>query len=216
MSGQLGGLTPGSFILECRAEEGFNLVARETIIITGDFPPGFNGFPGAAGGNLGGQRLVDADDVFGDDVRITDIVLTELGSQTLLIDIIRGLCSDNDPMTVDTDEPFTFNDYILSIQNGSTEPLDVVTVTISIPSLGASATQQFGIDLPAESEGTLQGRFTDSPGGVKQLAGTGITLTAGTHDVFFTVVLSKALTGELVTISDGQTFTFDNVDNCGM
>jgi hypothetical protein len=57
MSGQIGGLTPGSYVLECRSQQGFNLRDRVTVIVSGTAPNGFTGFPGAAGGNLGGGRL---------------------------------------------------------------------------------------------------------------------------------------------------------------
>ena len=58
-SGVLGGVAPGSFMLECRAPQGFNLVARKHFKVTGAVPEGFDGFPGAAGGNLGGGVIVD-------------------------------------------------------------------------------------------------------------------------------------------------------------
>jgi hypothetical protein len=59
MSGVLGGLLPGSYILECRGPQGFNLVDRVSINVTGSAPSGFTGFPGAAGGNLGGGVITD-------------------------------------------------------------------------------------------------------------------------------------------------------------
>ena len=57
MSGRVGGLNIGSYLMECRVEEGFNLVDRKTMRIRGPIPDGFTGFPGAAGGNLGGGRI---------------------------------------------------------------------------------------------------------------------------------------------------------------
>jgi hypothetical protein len=59
MSGSIGGVTPGSFLLECRSQSGFNLVDRITVRVTGTVLPGFQGFPGAAGGTLGGGRVME-------------------------------------------------------------------------------------------------------------------------------------------------------------
>lgn len=51
MSGVLGCEVGGSFLLECRLEEGFNLRARKTFRCEGD---GTADYPGAVGGSLGG------------------------------------------------------------------------------------------------------------------------------------------------------------------
>lgn len=62
MSGVIGGLHPGSYLMECRAPQGFNLIARKSLRIVGDIPDDFSGFDGAAGGNLGGGLLVEGPD----------------------------------------------------------------------------------------------------------------------------------------------------------
>lgn len=51
MSGVLGCEIGGSFLLECRLEEGFNLRVRKTFSCEGD---GVASYPGAVGGSLGG------------------------------------------------------------------------------------------------------------------------------------------------------------------
>ena len=59
MSGRVGGVYPGSFLMECRGPQGFNLLGRAELVVGGDVPPGFVGWPGAAGGNLGGGVSYD-------------------------------------------------------------------------------------------------------------------------------------------------------------
>ena len=58
MSGYLSCITKGSFLLECRIEQGFNLKVQQHIRCVGE---GTASFPGAAGGNLGGGNLVEGD-----------------------------------------------------------------------------------------------------------------------------------------------------------
>ena len=78
MSGRLGGLVPGSFLLECRGPVGFGLVDRLNITIRGSVPDGFIGFPGAAGGNLGGDSLIDITPD-ADEMRISEIQFRDAG-----------------------------------------------------------------------------------------------------------------------------------------
>lgn len=54
MSGVIGCAAPGSFQLVCRLAVGANRRAFVSVRCTGDVPSGFGGFPGAAGGGLGG------------------------------------------------------------------------------------------------------------------------------------------------------------------
>lgn len=57
MSGVLGCEVAGSFLLECRLEEGFNLRARKHFRCSGD---GRAVYDGAIGGSLGGDVALDA------------------------------------------------------------------------------------------------------------------------------------------------------------
>lgn len=58
MSGKIGCITSGSFLFECRLDQGFNLVDRVHLICRGDTTAYF---PGAAGGHLGGGNLVEGE-----------------------------------------------------------------------------------------------------------------------------------------------------------
>ena len=54
MSGVIGCESPGSFQMVCRLSVGANRRKFAQVTCTGDVPAGFQGFPGAAGGGLGG------------------------------------------------------------------------------------------------------------------------------------------------------------------
>ena len=216
MSGVLGGVTPGSFLLECRAEEGFNLIDRESIVITGEVPSGFDGFPGAAGGNLGGQLIVDRPET--DELGISDIVFVDLGDPTLILDSIANPDCDGDTDTVDP-EPFFFKDYRVTISNPLDEAISIGTISIRVSEQGGvTATlspQSFGIDIPAGGTATIQGLFLTSPsGGGQRYSGTGIFPSEGTHTATFTVTITGVESGDGATLTDSQTFAYDNVDNC--
>lgn len=212
MSGVLGGVTPGSYLLECRAEQGFNLTARVTLRVNGDVPPGFDGFPGAAGGNLGGGLLVEDPDIDAGAVAVTAISFTDVNGDGLRIDVVPDGDCDGDSTTFDP-EPFVFNNYVVTISNGTENALSIRSVTFSVD--GATSTQDFGTDIPAGSAGTVTGLFTDTPNGSsKQYAGTGVTVTEGTKTVSFTIRLTDIVTGESFTLRDTQSFSADNIDNC--
>ncbi len=94
LSGVFGGLAPGSFLVECRAPQGYNLVARASYKVVGEIPEGFDGFPGAAGGNLGGGVIVppSAEDVAVTEIRFSSIAGDEGrdGHARLLGEVVRG------------------------------------------------------------------------------------------------------------------------------
>jgi hypothetical protein len=214
MSGVLGGVTPGSYLLECRAEQGFNLTARTSIRVTGDVPPGFEGFPGAAGGNLGGGLLVEDPnvDVEAGAVTITAISFSDVGGDGLRIDVVQDGDCDNDASTVDP-EPFLLNDYKITVANGLEDALEVRSVTFSVN--GATSRQEFAANIAAGGATTINGLFIDTPnGGVKQFAASSVNVVEGTFDVDFTVSLQNIVTGETFTLRDSQTFSADNIDNC--
>ncbi len=214
MSGVLGGVTPGSYLLECRAEEGFNLIDRESIVITGDVPPGFDGFPGAAGGNLGGQLIIDRPEE--DELGISAINFLDGPENTLILDSRQNGDCDNDP-TTDDPEPFFFKNFTVTIANPfAEEAISVGTIRVSVREQGGATVtlpaQSFGIDIPVGGSSTIQGLFIDEFG--SQYSGSGVAPTEGTHTATFTVTVTGVESGERFTLTDSQTFTYEDVNNC--
>ncbi|MBP9837162.1 MAG: hypothetical protein KBC84_00460 [Proteobacteria bacterium] len=216
LSGVLGGVTPGSFLLECRLEQGANVVAREHFKVIGDVPAGFAGFPGAAGGNLGGGVIVDNPNTDDEgDVAVTSILFLTNGGTTAdigLIDIHRTtLCSDNNP------EPYTFDNYQLTFKNPLLETVTIDSVTITIAGTGLSVTKSIGVTVPASTDAqTYVGLFDDNPNGgsTKYLAGdTSSPLPTGTYNVSFEVEGTTA-NGVGFSTSTSTSVTFAFVDNC--
>lgn len=218
MSGVLGGVTPGSFLLECRLEEGFNLVARRTLKVRGEVPSGFDGFPGAAGGNLGGGVIIDNPD---GDAQLVSVTFSGAGlgagDANGPIDITRDNDCDNDPDTNDP-EPFTFDEYVLTIQNRTEEVITVQSVTFTVDD-GRNVTstdQTAGLVIAPGASGTVTGTFTEFSGisGNKTFAGTSFDVILGTYNVTFDVD-AEAESGEDADVSGTASVTFGFVDNCG-
>lgn len=229
MSGVLGGLTPGSYIFECRAESGFNLTARTNVNVVGDVPAGFAGFPGAAGGTLGGGLLIESPEV--GLLTITDIKVTDVNGPGLRFDLSRNLDCDADgnlpPVPADPSttpptpatpagtfdpEPFVSNNYVISFSNGLADPISIGAVTFSVS--GITSTQEFGLDIAAGSVGTITGLFTTTSGGSKVYATTLLPVPVGATNVVFTVEIFNLLTGERMVLTDIQVFSGEFLDRC--
>ena len=154
-SGRLGGISPGSYLIECRAQQGFNVVDRTTLIVTGDVPQGFTGWSGAAGGNLGGGSVTDPNDT--ERVRITRAVYQQSGADTLSIDTDRNCnCAGASPVTAIDPEPFTGARVAITIQNETNGEYRVTSASVS--GLATSGTLSFTDSttvIPANSSGTL-------------------------------------------------------------
>ena len=216
MSGKIGGLTPGSYIMECRAPEGFGLVARKSIKVTGSVPAGFTGFPGAAGGNLGGGFLVDLTP--DDAVRSTTITFTDAGGESVSgpIDTSFNANCDGDAATVDP-EPFTDTTYSITLRNDLQQRLTVTSVKFTINDGAGSetSTQSVTVEIPKGSSGTVTGiLITFTTGGNQVYAGTGDAVVDGTHQI--TAVITGVLEdGTAVTLNESSTITLRPVNNCG-
>lgn len=220
MSGVLGGVTPGSFLLECRLEEGFNLVARKRVHVVGDVPEGFQGYPGAAGGNLGGGSIQDNPNTSPQLIQVT-FSGQGLGQadQNGPIDIEQDLdCNRDGNTTTDDIEPYTFDEYNVKINNRLTEPLSIDSITFTVDDgQGVVSTRQLnGLVIQAGAEGTITGSFTEVVLGtnIKTFAGTGFTVLHGTFNVTFTVRGTTA-SGDSVRLTGSASVTFAGVDNCG-
>ncbi len=215
MSGVLGGLVPGSFLLECRGPAGFNLVDRLSLLIVGDIPEGFDGFPGAAGGNLGGGLLVEnpVEDAVGVEILFETLSGTTRNGP---IDTVQSADCNGDGIANDPETAFGFDNYIITINNQRDDRLFISSTTYSVASLGVSATTQAGgLVVPANTESTpLVGSFTDFVSGGKTFAGTATAVPINaTVNVTFTV---RGTTGGGSSFSITQTasVTFGPVNNC--
>ena len=230
MSGVLGALLPGSYIIECRAPDGFGLVVRQSIKISGPVPAGFVGFPGAAGGNLGGGRLVEqipvddeanpSTDGLGS-LRISAVSVNDGGEKTSSgpIDIVQGpgVC-DNGTAETDDDyaEPMFFNNFYIAVQNDSNEKATIGTVgfTIEDGAAGATSTQSKVVVIAAGASGEVDGLLTEFGGSGKVFAGSSSVVRAGTYRVNLRVTGWFEKSGDF-TLTRSLTLTFANVNNCG-
>ena len=95
MSGVIGCEAPGSFQLACRLPIGGNRRAFVTVACQGQVPAGFTGWPGAAGGGLGGGVDTSGqDDAAGLGVRLTGISFNDgPNTDTISIDVVRDTCN---------------------------------------------------------------------------------------------------------------------------
>lgn len=207
MSGVLGGVVPGSYILECRGPQGSNLVDRIGMKITGSVPAGFTGFPGAAGGNLGGGLIVENPSAVGSgSVAVAGV---SIGSGNV-VDIDRATC-DSDP------EDFSFDSYSVSIRNGRTERITVRTVRFVIDDGRPASTSTFSgsTSINAGATGSVSGTFTEFVSGTstKTFAGSQFVALLGTYPVTATVT-GVTESGESFTATGGVSVTFGAVNNC--
>jgi len=230
MSGQIGGLTPGSYILECRGQQGFNLVGRITVFVTGDVPNGFQGFPGAAGGNIGGGRIVDVTPDVDDGVglRVTQVRVQDAGGASAQgpLDVSRGGCVTGDftdPCAECSLEPFKFATYSLSLKNDTNENVFISTVEVAVGSRTVVAGQGQAVEVSkGGGVGSITGNLTtvvNCPSGTSFSAcyngGTlgNTALIEGTRNYRFTITgVTEA--GNSFEISKDVAIQFDSVNNC--
>lgn len=223
MSGEIGGLYEGSWIMECRAPEGFNLVVRMLVIVRGDIPEGFTGWEGAAGGNMGGGLIVDQP---GQDVQITNIVITKVSdsqdNEVTNIDTKPDCCYPSEGAPVG--EPFGYYSYTVTLSNGRDVRIFVDTVKFTVIETGATSIKEYNSQLvDANSTGSLFGPLTDfgadhdtcykSWAGSTRVSASATGFSRGTISVRFEV---KGVAGddESFTATADIPMTVGNVNNC--
>lgn len=139
MSGVIGCERPGSFQMVCRLSVGANRRKFVGVKCTGDVPAGFQGFPGAGGGGLGGGVQNNDDG----DVRIVEAGFSDDNntSQTgSSIDIAQDSDCDNDSNTVDI-EPF-FDTYVtLKVENNLAEQVRFEYLQYTIDNVDGQGTE---------------------------------------------------------------------------
>lgn len=218
MSGLLGGVSAGSYVIECRAPLEYNVIGRETIVITGTPPEGFTGFPGAAGGNLGGGRIT-VPDVDSGGVRITSITYQDVVAggggveDTLYIDTYYT--TDCDPTEAGNQgEPFVVNTYKLQIANETQETVYVNEVNVEIgDGRGIEMSQNIAYEIAPHDTIEVAGQLTDRA--PKIYAGTSYVVLDGTFPIEFTVEGTAADGLDSFSITESQSVTFTGINNCG-
>lgn len=232
MSGVIGCEAPGSFQFLCRLAVGANRRRSVTVTCTGDVPSGFQGFPGAAGGGLGGGSYTNDDG----DVRVTavgfiDSAFTsrdDMPPAGTSIDISQIADCDLDVTTFDP-EPF-YDTYVkLVVENNLAEQVrfeylqysvsDVDTQGTEFTSKRLGLTQDVGSTL-ANGGGSAEivmpifkayggGKYVGDP------LGDGIQITnRALLTVNFTLV-GETAQGEPVRVQGQSTASFGDFVACG-
>jgi hypothetical protein len=227
MSGVIGGVLPGSFLMECRAQQGFNLYDRKTVKVTGDVPLGFEGFPGAAGGNLGGGVIVDTTPDVDDGVglRISSLQFEDAGGPTNVgpLDLTADDDCNNDGTATDA-EPFEFTNFQIGITNETTEDVTIQSASFVINDGGSPArTGTINVTTGVAAGGTatvsapLTSNAASCPATAESIvcySGTNTLAVEGRHQGILTVV-ARTAAGDSVSLIRNFSIQWDYVDNCG-
>jgi hypothetical protein len=161
MSGVIGCAAPGSLQLVCRLSIGANRRQFASVRCTGDVPSGFQGFPGAGGGGLGGGVQTNDDG----DVRVTAADFLDQGdlssstSGNSSIDIVQDSDCNNDGTSGDI-EPF-YDTYVrLTVQNNLSETVRFTYLQYRISDVDGRGTaftsKRLGLSVESEA-GTASG-----------------------------------------------------------
>jgi hypothetical protein len=153
MSGSIGCENAGSFQLVCRLTVGANRRKFASVRCTGSIPAGFQGFPGAAGGGLGGgAQTADDGDVsivqagFDDTNTVAAAVLAPASS----IDINQ--IADCDPSTTAFNpEPFYDTYAVLRVQNTLPEQVSFESLQYTVSNVDGQ-----GTDFTSKALGVTQ------------------------------------------------------------
>lgn len=215
VSGRIGCAAPGSFQFGCRLPVGGFLREFQRVTCTGSAPPGFNGFPGAAGGTLGSGGSVVDDPA--NRIKITRVVVESIVSPTdTKVDITRTACTSglekwgNDILAVtirnDTKEPVTFNSASYSSAASSSTGGSVTSGSLAgVCEIAAGATGTCKIPLTR-----ILGL---AAGASKEFAGTSVTITVtGNRNV--KVKFNGTWRNKSLTIEGATNVAYGNYDNC--
>jgi hypothetical protein len=231
MSGMIGCEAPGSFQFLCRLAVGANRRKFVSVNCTGDVPSGFQGFPGAAGGGLGGGSQTNDDG----DVRITTASFIDDGSASsgspaagASIDISQRADCDGDSTTVDF-EPF-FDTYArLTVENNLPEQVRFESLQYSVSDVDGQGTEFTSkrLGLTQEADSTLAdsgasttiimpifkayngGKFVGDP------LGTGVQITNRALTTVSFTLIGKTASGESVSVKARATASFGDFNRCG-
>jgi hypothetical protein len=231
MSGRIGCEAPGSFQVVCRVSVGANRRKFVGIKCQGDVPSGFNGFPGAGGGGLGGGVAQDGNS---GDAAISAMGFEDDGSGTpgspssnASIDIFQeancdGVASTNDP------ENF-FDTYVnIQVENNLTEDIRFSYLTYSVRNVDGQGTpfQSKQIGLTSSSNSSVGGNggttgllvpiFAAAQGGkyVGDPSGVGIRITQSGFRTVFVTLVGQTASGKRIELTARATASFGNYDRC--
>ncbi|MCB0358207.1 MAG: hypothetical protein KDD44_01175, partial [Bdellovibrionales bacterium] len=221
MSGLLGAVTPGSYVLQCEGPNGSGLLARMTIVISGDVPPGFAGFPGAAGGNLGGGRIIDETPSGTGDggLSITQLAFDDAGASEndLTIDTTQNTCvstsgGSSSGSSTSEAEPFSPTLYRISIANDTNERITIGTVTVTVSGAGSTPALSNTAEIGPNATGEIVGVAFEV--GPQVLAGTSTSLpSVGSRSVSVAVTATNE-SGTVFTMTASTTLTFNDFNRC--
>jgi hypothetical protein len=230
ISGIIGCRRPGSYQFGCRLPIGANLRKFVDVKCVGDVPAGFDGFPGAAGGGLGGGTLPPASGGPGSggsgNLRIT-AVSAETVTQTSAtqIDTRQDVCNNNTPADPTDDFAELFGDDFVNITvtNGTSSLIRFTRMNYTVDngrtdggdarSPDISLTGE--IQAAAGSTVTVRSLFLDSVSGTKTYGdgSTQVPTNLGFRNVTFRLYGTDDQGNEVV-IETSTALSFDDFDNC--
>ncbi len=231
MSGRIGCEAPGSFQLVCRVSVGANRRKFVGVKCTGDIPSGFNGFPGAAGGGLGGGVAQDGD---GGDAAIVAMGFEDDGSgnpgspsSNASVDISQDDDCDGDGTTVDPER--FYDTYVnLEVENNLTEDIRFSYLTYSVRNVDGQGTvfQSKQIGLTSNSSSSVGGNggstgimvpiFAAAQGGkfVGDPSGVGIRITQRGFRTVSVTLYGQTASGKRVELTARATASFGDYNRC--
>lgn len=222
ISGVVGCANPGSFRFGCRLGSAGGIREFVTVKCDGAVPQGFTGFPGAAGGGLGGGVAGESGPV-----RITGITVAASqegqSASTGTIDVSRCTCNNDTPAVTTDDRPEVFFDDRLDIivVNSSNSAFTVTGVRYIVTN-GAGAREisssviSYAEEIAAGESKTLNVLFLKASGDSK-LYFNGSSTTVPVEDTFRNVtVIVTGLdgNGNPVTLTGATGVSFSIYDAC--
>ena len=230
MSGRVGCSQTGSHLIGCRLPIGGNKRKFVTVKCAGPVPVGFDGFPGAGGGNLGtgetpsGGTLDDAGTGLGG-VRILDIEAYDDGemggTSTFTIDVVQGLCGTAPSQTA---EPFYDTVLGINVVNTSNRTIRFSSYSFRIDNSDGAGGQfnspevalSNGAEVGAGDEKRFYGLFAKATAAGKKFNGNADVIPSGLGFINVTVRMTGTTDlGESVVISGRTALSFDNYNKCG-
>jgi hypothetical protein len=207
MSGVIGGDKPGSFLFECRAEQGYNLAVRTSVKITGDVPAGFTGFPGAAGGNMGGGVSTPSDNL-----QLLSVTFAQNGDDVTALDSTRGAsCTGGGA------EPFSNPLFKIKLKNDTLFNLNVSSVKVVVVDGSSGGNPEFtrtiDTEIAAGQTGTVSDVFFTAASGGTATYPDGSAGANGTFQVRLTVS-AQTSDGTDRSFSTVANVTLEDQNNC--
>jgi hypothetical protein len=158
VSGVIGCTMPGSYELACRLPIGADKRKLARVTCRPPIPNGFKGFPGAAGGGLGGGSALGSGDV-NDNISATSVKLIDNGNATsdgtTSIDVVSHQCAGKDTPTTgdDTFEKLFDTLLVADLVNDSAQEVTIDSVNFTVPAASGDGTASYESPSIALSSG---------------------------------------------------------------